>query len=71
MPRLLIYTGYQMPEDSLHVLPLLREKWGLSPLLDQQLGGLFMWVGGGLIFLVAMLAVLLRWYGAPRPDIAR
>jgi putative membrane protein len=59
----LIYTGYQNPDDSLQILKLLRENWGLSPLLDQQLGGLIMWVGGGLIFLLAMLAVLIRWYG--------
>lgn len=63
----LIYTGYQNPQDSLDILPLLRERWGLSPMLDQQLGGLFMWVGGGLIFLISMLAVLIRWYGNP-PD---
>ncbi|MGW8313916.1 MAG: cytochrome c oxidase assembly protein, partial [Desulfuromonadales bacterium] len=47
----LIYTAYQNPDDSLQILKLLRENWGLSPLLDQQLGGLIMWVGGGLIFL--------------------
>jgi len=61
----LIYMDYRTPVDSLRILPLLRERWGLSPLLDQQLGGLFMWVGGGLIFLAAMLAMLVRWYGAP------
>lgn len=64
----LIYTGYQSPDDTLRILPLLRETWGLTPLLDQQLGGLIMWVGGGLIFLLAMLAVLMRWYGAPRQN---
>ncbi|PWS35470.1 hypothetical protein DFH01_17820 [Falsiroseomonas bella] len=37
--------------------------WGLTPLEDQQLGGLLMWVPGGLLFaavMVATLAVLLR-----------
>lgn len=31
--------------------------WGLSPLEDQQLAGLLMWVPGGLIYLVAALAL--------------
>lgn len=32
--------------------------WGLMPLQDQQLGGLIMWVPGGLVFLAAALALL-------------
>lgn len=35
--------------------------WGLSPLEDQQLGGLIMWVPGGIVFLVAGLVVTARW----------
>lgn len=35
--------------------------WGLSPLADQQLGGLIMWVPGGLLFWVAMSVVWFRW----------
>jgi len=61
----LIYRGYLAPADDLGILPLLRERWGLSPLADQQLGGLFMWVGGGLVFLTAILAILVRWYADP------
>jgi putative membrane protein len=34
---------------------------GLTPLEDQAAAGLLMWVGGGAIYLVAMLAVLLVW----------
>lgn len=34
---------------------------GLSPLVDQQLGGLIMWVGGGTFFLGTFAAVFLRW----------
>lgn len=61
----LIYTRYQNPNDVLGILPLLRNTWGLSPIADQQLGGVFMWVGGGIIFLTAMLGVLARWYASP------
>jgi putative membrane protein len=34
---------------------------GLSPIADQQLGGLIMWVPGGLLFWVAMSVVWFRW----------
>jgi cytochrome c oxidase assembly factor CtaG len=35
--------------------------WGLSPLEDQQIGGLVMWVPGGLVFLAAGLALFAKW----------
>jgi putative membrane protein len=37
--------------------------WGLSPLEDQQLGGLVMWVPAGIIYLVASLALLAAGLG--------
>jgi putative membrane protein len=35
--------------------------WGLTPLEDQQLGGLFMWIPGGLAYVAAGLALLADW----------
>jgi cytochrome c oxidase assembly factor CtaG len=35
--------------------------FGLSPLEDQQLGGLIMWVPAGLAYLVAGLAIGASW----------
>ena len=35
--------------------------WGLTPLADQQIGGLFMWVPGTLLFWAAMTVVWFRW----------
>ena len=35
--------------------------WGLTPLQDQQLGGLLMWVPGGLYLWGAISVVFLRW----------
>lgn len=35
--------------------------WGLTALEDQQLGGLIMWVPGGVVFLVAGLALVGQW----------
>jgi putative membrane protein len=42
--------------------------WGLTPLEDQQLGGLLMWVPGGLLFTVASLMSAYLWL---RPDLRR
>ncbi|QGZ39548.1 cytochrome c oxidase assembly protein [Pseudoduganella flava] len=37
--------------------------FGLTPLEDQQLGGLIMWVPGGLAYVIAGLVLCLRWLG--------
>lgn len=65
-----IYPAYLAPSDTFGILPLLRDAWGLSPEVDQQLGGLLMWVPGGLVFLGAILATLARWYRMPEEDVS-
>ena len=35
--------------------------WHLTPLEDQQLGGLIMWIPGGSVLLVVALVLLVRW----------
>lgn len=35
--------------------------WGLSPLEDQQMGGLIMWIPGGLFFYGVMTVIFFRW----------
>lgn len=42
--------------------------WGLSPLEDQRLGGLIMWIPGGLFFYLLASIVFLRWVAAARDD---
>lgn len=51
--------------------------FGLTPLEDQQLGGLIMWVPGGLVYVVAALGLMGRYFGlserrldlqSPRPE---
>jgi putative membrane protein len=41
----------------------------LSPHADQHLGGLIMWIPGGLVFLVAISVVFFRWQAAGGDDI--
>lgn len=52
------YEGYR----SLGMSP-----WGLTPVQDQQLAGLLMWVPGGLVHLLAALALLWRWLRPAAP----
>jgi putative membrane protein len=37
------------------------KEWGLSPLEDQQIGGLIMWVPAGVVYLGAGLALVAAW----------
>jgi putative membrane protein len=42
----------------------------LTPRADQHLGGLIMWVPGGMIFLIALTVVFFRWQAAGGDDVA-
>ena len=42
----------------------LTDVWGLTPLEDQQLGGLIMWVPAALVYVAAALAMLAGWLRA-------
>jgi len=42
--------------------------WGFTPLEDQQLGGLIMWIPGGLVYLIAVLALMALWLQMPGPS---
>jgi len=63
-----LYAPYLHPDDSLHLAALLRALWGLTPALDQQVGGLLMWVVGGFVFLAAMIGLFLQWFGMAETD---
>jgi len=39
----------------------LTSSWGLTPLEDQQLGGLIMWIPAGLVYVIAGLVLLAGW----------
>jgi putative membrane protein len=44
--------------------------WGLTPLADQQLAGLIMWVPGGVIYVVAACVLFLAWLKVPASSAA-
>jgi cytochrome c oxidase assembly factor CtaG len=37
--------------------------WSLTPIEDQQLGGLIMWIPGGLVFIAVGLGLFAAWIG--------
>jgi putative membrane protein len=45
--------------------------WGLTPLEDQQLAGLIMWVPAGIAYLIAALAIAASWLREPSPKTVR
>jgi putative membrane protein len=53
---------YLHPVDRLGILPLLRENWGITPKVDQQAGGLLMWVPACGIYVAGIMGLLGRWY---------
>ena len=60
-----LYGAYLNPVDTIGILPLIRGELCLTPGVDQQIGGLTMWVPGCLIYLTASMVTIARWYGAP------
>ena len=73
-PVRLLYLFLAMPQNSFlgvalmsaptvlyaHYVTNLRD-WGLSPIDDQALGGVIMWVVGDLCFLAAMMVIVVLW----------
>ena len=45
--------------------------WGLTPIEDQQVGGLIMWVPGGLAYVIAALALVVRLFRESEQRVAR
>jgi putative membrane protein len=46
-------------------------RWGLSPLEDQQLAGLIMWIPAGVVFIVLGLGLFAAWLGEAERRVAR
>jgi cytochrome c oxidase assembly factor CtaG len=60
-----VCSSYVHSSDPLGALPLVRGSWGLVPSVDQQLGGILMWVPGCTIYAAAILSLVARFYRAP------
>lgn len=64
----LLYPAYAHPADVYGILATIRNQWGISPALDQQIGGLLMWVPCCFVYLAATLVMFARWYGEERSE---
>ncbi len=42
--------------------------WGIGPMMDQHLGGLIMWIPGGLFFYLLTSVIFFRWTVSQRDD---
>ncbi len=73
-PARVLYAGLQMPQNTFlgvavymasvplyHHYATTARAWGPSPLADQQLAGGIMWVGGSLVFMVAVMLFMWVW----------
>lgn len=63
-----LYPYYLNPRDPLGALQLIREKWRIDPVMDQQMGGAIMWVMGGIVFTLILIVLLVRWYQSPEEE---
>lgn len=63
-----LYPEYLNPVDTYGILSLLRNDLCITPGVDQQIGGLTMWVPGCLIYLFASILTLVRWYSNPEDE---
>ena len=63
-----LYTAYVSPVDTAGLLALIRNDLCITPGVDQQIGGLTMWVPGCLIYLSASMITLAQWYAAPEEE---
>jgi putative membrane protein len=56
---------YAAGGGSAELMRLVHQQWGLTHRLDQQVGGLLMWVPACMVYLGAILATLSSWYRVP------
>ena len=59
------YPMYMGSSDGSALFQLIRTVWKLDPQSDLNLGGMFMWIIGGLLYFVSLLAVTIRLYSNP------
>jgi cytochrome c oxidase assembly factor CtaG len=63
-----LYPAYLNPVDTYGILSVIRNDLCITPGVDQQIGGLTMWVPGCLIYLFASMLTLARWYRSPEDE---
>jgi putative membrane protein len=63
-----LYPSYQLALEQPGLGRALQLEWGVNALTDQQLGGLLMWVPGGFVYLLVIVAIFMSSFARPRPE---
>lgn len=59
-----LYTSHLMGTNA-SVLNFIRSGWGISPVIDQKIGGLIMWVPACIVYVTNVMVTLGKWINAP------
>ncbi len=59
-----LYTSYMLGNNTA-ILNMIQIDWGITPSIDQQIGGLIMWVPACIVYLTNILIGFSKWYAAP------
>ncbi len=62
-----MFTAYLHGQDAA-ILELIRNNWGITPKIDQQAGGLIMWVPACMIYLTDIMIVLIKYLVAQEDE---
>ncbi|HWP93304.1 MAG TPA: cytochrome c oxidase assembly protein [Thermodesulfobacteriota bacterium] len=68
-PAGLFATSHLHVVDTQGIIGLVRDDWGISRSVDQQVGGLLMWVPCCLLYSSIIMSILARWYKAPEESV--
>lgn len=64
MPSVLLGAGLTLTPPLYEPYIYAPRVWGISPVVDQQLGGLIMWVPGNILYIVFASFLFIRWMQA-------
>ncbi len=56
-----MYTAYYFGSNKV-ILNMIQNNWGITPGIDQQMGGLIMWVPACIVYLTNILITISKWY---------
>lgn len=62
-----VYTTLHMAQNAA-VESLIVNNWGITPAIDQQMGGLIMWVPACFVYVANILITLAKWYRTPEAE---
>ncbi|HEY8695176.1 MAG TPA: cytochrome c oxidase assembly protein [Chloroflexota bacterium] len=57
-----LYPSYQLALEQPGLGHALEAQYGVTVLGDQELGGLLMWVPGGFVYLLVIVAIFISWF---------